>query len=475
MSNWWDSAPVVGQPQGQPAPQPVAPAPSDENWWKGTPVANPSDRRAVESGGFLPISRYNDGTWGFDSNAGLVGSIKRAIMLPGDVYTGKIDPMSEEGKDRAMDLAGLASPVNPGVRAGDRAIPGMARAMEKRDPTPPTRQQLRSVAGDQYKAARSADVDFPADAVANMAALTQRNLEADGIIGELAPKTHSILGKLQAVPNSGNPVVTISGLEAARRSLSKGPGRAFDNPTDREAARAAIQSIDDFFNMARRGEKVPGTTSAAVDTLQAARGNYAASQRSGTLEGITEAATRRAGASHTGLNLDNTLRGRVASARERPKVIGGFDDAERAALDAVAEGTPVRNATRFVGNTLAGGGGVGMTALGLGGGAAGAAAGGAVGAAVGAALPVVGFGARQLANTMTDRALLKVAEQTRMRSPLYQQMQRDTPMTVVSPEKRALIMRMLLQGDAPPAAPSGAASTGQQILDWGKRNNVTVY
>jgi hypothetical protein len=473
MSNWWDSAPVVDQPA---APvQPAAPAPDGGNWWGNAALANPADRKAVESGGLLPISRYNDGTWGFDSNAGIVGSMKRAMMLPGDVYTGKIDPMSEEGRSRAMDLAGIINPVNPGVRAGDRAIPGVARAMERRAPAPPTRQQLRSVADAQYKASRAADVDFPADAVANMAALTQRNLDADGIIGELAPKTHSILGKLQAVPASGNPVVTISGLEAARRSLSKGPGRAFDNPTDREAARSAIQSIDDFLNMARRGETVPGTTTAAIDTLKAARGNYAASQRSGTLEGITEAATRRAGASHTGLNLDNTLRGRVASARERPKVIGGFDDAERAALDAVAQGTPVRNATRFVGNTLAGGGGVGMTALGLGGGAAGAAAGGPVGAAVGAALPVVGFGARQLANTMTDRALMKVAEQTRMRSPLYQQMQRDTPMTVVSPEKRALIMRMLMQGIAPQSEPSGGTATGQQILDWGRRNNVNVY
>jgi hypothetical protein len=453
MSNWWDSAPIVNQPNAPSQPSP--PAPAGDNWWANSAMANPDERKTVESGGFLPISRYNDGTWGFDSNAGIVGSIKRAIMLPGDVYTGKVDPMSGEGKDRAMELAGLINPVNPGVRAGDRAIPGMARAMEKRAPAPPTRQQLRAAADGQYKAAREAGVDFSADAVANMAARTQRNLDADGILGELAPKTHSILGKLQAVPASGNPVVSIGGIEAARRAFSKGPGRAFDDPTDREAARVAIQSIDDFLNMARRGEKVPGTAAAAIDTLEAARGNYAASQRSKTLEGITESATRRAAVSNSGQNIDNSLRGRVASALDRPKVIGGFDGTERAALETVAEGTPVRNATRFIGNALAGGGGAGMTALGLGGGAAGAAAGGTVGAAIGAALPVVGLGARQLANTMTDRALMKVAEQTRTRSPLYQQMLRDTPMTVVSPERRALIMRMLMQGIAPTPAPAG--------------------
>jgi hypothetical protein len=473
MSNWWDSAPVVDQPA---APvQPAAPAPDGGNWWGNAALANPADRKAVESGGLLPISRYNDGTWGFDSNAGIVGSIKETLLGYKGIRDGNVDPLSDRGIATAWGIAGLANPVNPGVRSGDRAIPGVARAMERRAPAPPTRQRLRSVADTQYKAARAADGDFPADAVANMAALTQRNLDADGIIGELAPKTHSILGKLQAVPASGNPVVTISGLEAARRSLSKGPGRAFDNPTDREAARSAIQSIDDFLNMARRGETVPGPTAAAIDTLTTARANYAASQRSKTLEGITEAATRRAAVSNTGQNVDNSLRGRVASALDRPKVIGGFDDAERAALETVARGTPVRNATRFVGNALAGGGGAGMTALGLGGGAAGAAAGGTVGAVVGAALPVVGLGARQLANTMTDRALMKVAEQTRMRSPLYQQMQRDTPMTVVSPEKRALIMRMLMQGIAPQSAPSGGTATGQQILDWGRKNNVNVY
>ena len=453
MSNWWDSAPVVNQPQ---APAQQA-APVNDQWWSAAPPVARPDRAVVDSGSLLPISRYNDGTWGFDSNAGIVGSIKRALTLPGDVYTGKTDPMSPEGLDRAMDLAGLATPVNPAVRVGDRAIPGVKMALEKRMPKAPTREQLRATAGGQYKTARDANVDFSADAVANMAASTQRRLEADGVIDEIAPKTHRILGKLQAVPDSGNPVVNLNGLEAARRSFSKGPARDFASEnaaTERGAARSVIQSIDDFLRSARRDETgvVAGAPAPAIDTLTAARGNHAAAKRSETLEGITEAATRRAAASHSGQNIDNTLRGRVASALERPKVVGGFDDAERAALEAVAQGTPVRNATRFVGNVLAGGGGVGMTALGLGGGAAGAATLGPMGAAIGAAVPVIGFGARQAANSMTDRALMKAAEQTRKRSPLYREMVERTPMTPVSPEQRAFVLRLLMQGMAEQSA-----------------------
>jgi hypothetical protein len=131
---------------------------------------------------------------------------------------------------------------------------------------------------------------------------------------------------------------------------------------------------------------------------------------------------------------------------------------------------------RALGNLGGGGGGYGAAFTGIAGGAAGGMLGGPAGVAVGLGIPVAANLSKRAANAMTDRALGRVGDITRSRSPLYQQMQRNTPMTVVSPEQRALIVRMLMQqGIGPQASPSGGTATGQQILDWGRRNNVNVY
>lgn len=75
--------------------------------------------KPVESGGFLPLSRYDDGSVGFDSNAGIVGMAKRAFSLPHDVLMGQVDPNSREAVERSFDMAGLAG-------AGASAFPGEA-------------------------------------------------------------------------------------------------------------------------------------------------------------------------------------------------------------------------------------------------------------------------------------------------------------------------------------------------------------
>jgi hypothetical protein len=48
-----------------------------------------------------------------------------AVTLPGDVYAGKVDPLSKEAIERSADLAMVAGPINPAVRSGDLAIPGV--------------------------------------------------------------------------------------------------------------------------------------------------------------------------------------------------------------------------------------------------------------------------------------------------------------------------------------------------------------
>lgn len=83
------------------------------------PAPAPQQAKAPWRGGVLPISEGPDGKPRFDSNAGLFGMVKDiaksavgGATLPGDVYAGKVDPMSDEAIKRSFDLAQFASPLS---------------------------------------------------------------------------------------------------------------------------------------------------------------------------------------------------------------------------------------------------------------------------------------------------------------------------------------------------------------------------
>jgi hypothetical protein len=129
--------------------------------------------------------------------------------------------------------------------------------------------------------------------------------------------------------------------------------------------------------------------------------------------------------------------------------VRGYSPEEIAALENVVEGDKLRNSLRFYSNLTGGGGGLGAVISGAAGGAAGSAVGGAVGlpvvgAAVGGAIPATGMAARLGAGALTKRSLRLADELIRSRSPLYEQMMNDPKMQVISPERRAALVRALL-------------------------------
>ena len=74
-------------------------------------------------GVILPFSKDEQGNVSFDPNAGILGMVKEAarsivsgVQLPGDVAAGRVDPMSDEGIRRALDLAMVGSPASAGSR-----------------------------------------------------------------------------------------------------------------------------------------------------------------------------------------------------------------------------------------------------------------------------------------------------------------------------------------------------------------------
>lgn len=400
-------------------------------FWEADPLAN-ADTKPRWSGGVLPVSESADGKLQFDSNAGIVGGIKRALTTPGEVASGKLDLSTDEGFGRALELSGFASPLPPAVRASRLGV-------AQPNVPAPSSLALKDAAGAGYDRVRDMGVDYASDAVAQMALRTKAALEKEGFLAEVAPGTHALIDKLTNPP--ANSVASITGLDAARKSARKVAGD-FTKPHEQAAASEFIKQLDNFIEAADPRAVVAGPAAVAGKELATARGNYAAGARSDRIHGIEERADLKAAAANSGRNLDNTIRQRVADVVIDPKKSAGFSPQELAALEGVVFGTPVRNRLRDASNMLGGGGGLGAMVAGLGTGAAtGSATNAAMGAGIGALVPAAGMAARGAQNYLGRRALNAVDDLTRQRSPLYEDM-----LSAASPQVREMMREQALLG-----------------------------
>ncbi len=384
------------------------------------------------SGQIFPFSVDAQGNKQFDSNAGILGAVKRAFMLPGDVYTGKEQVMGPDGNvtpdmiGRSLEFATTFSPSTPGLRVGEKIIPGESKTGRRPDIEPPSAQALYDEASRNYKAMRDSGVDYASDAVKTMAEAVKFKLEENGFDAEVAGKTHRILDKLANPPE--NSVASVKGLHSARKTFGK-ISQNYNDPTDQSAASQALRGLDEFIGSDDPAAVVAGTAADAANSLKAGNANFAAGKRSDTITGIDRAADLRAAAANSGANTGNAIRQRVVSALLNKKTLSGFSPEEIASLETIAKGTVPQNLTRRVGNLLGGGGGMGQMLTAAVGGATGGAAAGPGGAAIGALAPtLLGQGSKELSNILTQRALEQADRLVRTRSPLYEAMQKAAPL-----------------------------------------------
>lgn len=400
-------------------------------------------------------------TWPERAIRGILGEAKDAALLPGRVMQEAQQPktsisdsdVSAMSVPATMGFATLASPVNPAVRAGDRAIPGVAgAAVEKVKPRVPTTEELAKAGGADINAARNSGLEVAASSVGDWSRKVQQELFDSGVHPTLAGNTHKILKELEDAPPGS--FSTAANLQALRENLQSVAQNFNPNAAkDQLAASRAIRQLDEFIPNLNPKDVLAGTPAATNELLKRGRGNYAAAMRSNDLTGvldrantgILERAEVRAQAANSGRNIDNTIRSKVASLLEKPKEVSGFSDPELAALNKVVEGGAGRNTARYIGNLLGGGGGIGQAGIGALGGAGGAAVAGIPGAAVGAIAPAaVGAGSKAIANQLAKRSLNQVDELVRTRSPLYQEALRAADTMPSHLGKKAAIAKMLL-------------------------------
>ena len=416
--------------------------------------AKPQAAAEANTGTFLPFSIDEHGNRSLavpTAISGLFDAAKDAATLPGDVYTGKTDPLAAEGIARAANLAAFATPVNPAVRAGDRAIPGAARAMRKSVPKPPSTAELNKAGGALYKQAEKLPVKFKTEAVAKTAERIKQKLydelainkkSAPAVVGEL----DDIIREASEAAAQGG-YADVKNIQQMRKVIRRLGQSNFTNPNERQAASIVRDELLNFMEKPDPGSVLAGPATEAGRLVRAADRNYSAAKRSELLDKAVDMVETGAAAVNSGKNIGNKFRQKANSLLFNEKAMQGFTEAERDSIRSVANGTMPANITRNVANMLGGGGGLGQTMLG---GGTGALIGssiipGPIGAAAGAATGIAaGAGAKSLENAMSRNAFNAVQELIRSRSPLYEKMLRDAPMSVVSPMQRSALTRALL-------------------------------
>lgn len=392
----------------------------------------------VYSGALLPFSNYSDGSQKFDSDAGVVGAVKHALVpaakMTQDVLTGQVDPLSPDIIARSANAAPMAAGM--GMRPGANAVLKTIAA--------PTADALHAAGGAGFDAARDLGVDYSIPHVGQLASGLQQHLYGRGFFpaAGAAPVTHSILQELQKAPPNAV-AVPLSALMAARQGL----GRITGAGADPAAAGIAKGAIDRFIASPPAGSVMRGPAPAAADILDTANANWAAGSRSDALNGIERAADFRSSSANSGANIGNSTRQRISTLLLDKGKSAGFDPSEISSLQDVVHGSFASNRLRGAANYLGGGGGMGsavVTGLGA---LIGHMLAGEPGMAIGAmGGKTVGPALKAAQNSLDTGALSTVDNLTRQNSPLFRESVANAPY---------LATRNVL-----PQALSGAASAG---------------
>lgn len=386
-------------------------------------------------------------TWPERLVRGAGEAVKSAATLPGDIVKEAQQPapnqisdsdVSTAGVGRVLDLAAIASPVNPMVRSGDNAV--ASGILRRGTPAAPTRQTLEQSAEHGYKTAREIPLDIKSSSVSGMAEKVGANLEREGFNAELAPNTFSIIKKMQSAPEGS--VATLGNLDTIRKTLGNAAGN-FANPTEQKAASKAIRFLDDYLENIPKGDVLAGDAATASKVIGEARGDYAAAKRSAKITDAVEAADISSAAANSGQNIGNATRQRIKSLLLSDKNSRGFSPEELAQMETVVRGTKGGNVARIAGNLLGGGGGLGAgTAAAITGAGAAAATGNPALGLVGAAAPIVGSLLKKSSDASVSRQIKILDDMIRARSPL---MGRTSGAVIsgVDPSKAAIMKALM--------------------------------
>lgn len=293
----------------------------------------------------------------------------------------------ERGKN-AVKSAAIGAPVAATVRGVANTLGNRAAAK-----TIPSNEQIRKHAETAYNKAEAAGVIFKPDGVKQLAHQIVADLADFGFDPALQPGVAAVIRRFQGLDGQN---VTLKGLDVVRR-VANNAAKVKDNPSQQEISRRIIDRIDDYIENVTEADVLMGNAKQGAAAMREGREAWGRFRRSQMVDTATARADLRAASTGSGGNADNATRQNVRRLVERP----GLKPNEKAAAERVVRGTPTQNALRLVGKLAPTGvvsgvlsGGAGVTLAGP----------------AGLALPLVGAGAKALADRMTIKNVERLSQ-----------------------------------------------------------------
>lgn len=373
-------------------------------------------------------ARYGGGLLARAGAYGGTGAVAGAAQGAGNTYT-------ENPADYLENAAwggGISAPLGAAGGAIFARGPRVSRAVT------PDQNELFHAKSVGYDALNSSGARYEGPALARRADEIERQLYADRYHPRDSPGTWRGINEGRGAGAPGQPatgygaIVDPGNIDFIIKGLNRIPQTA-ERATDRDSARLVKRAFNDFIENPPPGAVLPGTEGAAAQAstlARSARGNNAAYRRVQAMDELVDNATNTAGATASGLNLQNELRKGVrtfvrAKGGESPASKQGFTRDEIARLTAFTRPGRLDGTMRYADRLLGGGGGLGALVAGGTIGAGGI--GGSMvkddpvaGAMLGGAAVGTGLALRAVGNRRAAANMRELRDMIAQRSPLYE-------------------------------------------------------
>lgn len=289
---------------------------------------------------------------------------------------------------------GLATGAAAGglVRAGANAIERKLAGS-----VIPSNEALSKAAQAAYKAADDAGVIIKPESTARLSAAIKQQLAEEGFDTALHPGVSAVLNRLDGLEGQN---VTLKGMDIIRRVASNAAGDV-TRPDQQRLVSKMINQIDDFVSDLRPADVLAGDSREAANQMLKARSLWTRLKKAEKIDTAILKAERRAASTGSGGNADNAMRQNVRALLDNPRTARGMSAAEKKAAERIVRGTTGQNALRLAGK---------LAPTGVVSGTLSSAAGYGLAGPVGIGLPVLGAGAKALADRMTVKNVEKLSQ-----------------------------------------------------------------
>jgi hypothetical protein len=384
-------------------------------------------------GGRQLAARYGGGWLARALGYGAEGAALGAAQGAGNTYTGK--PLDY------LTNAGIGGGVGGVLGAGMGSVFAPRGGMRSSAETPSTNELFAAKNADYVNLNQQPRMYEPSY-LGQAADIAENTMRLDRQHPNTSPRSFNALDEMRGAPTAfptGQAPVAPGDIDFIRKGITK--FNPVTEATDKFSSGYVKRALDDFMRNPPPGAVMPGMEAAAADAsaiANRAHGNYAGYKRGQFWDDLMSNAQDTAGATHSGLNLQNELRKGVRSAiRQRegvsPASRAGFNQDEIGAFRDFDRGNFGTNLLRGTSAALGGGGGIGIPlAAGIYGtlGAGGSFLSGdpTWSGTLGVLAPVAGLGLRHWGNQRAMNEITNLGNMIRQRTPLYQERAATAPM-----------------------------------------------